>query len=400
MALCTKAYAKWVGKRLPTAEEWEVAIRHPQEKVFPWGDDWRNNLILSKNIQTSWTFPETKPIGTGKNGRSVSGIEDFAGQVSEWTSNVMPHHGVQFRMLQGASWFHRDPISYRSAFGYYSYEGWSSAFTGFRCASDTHLPHPKVSKIIKNIHEKENIRQIDTDGVIKIQSASGNSSYISILVPFFGSEWIGLSAPEGVTWEGKSLLNWYDKRDLKWNISTDNYASYVMQFPDIELHAEFKTGKDFVDQVFTVINHTGRPGWFRSSSCFNLQSHPLFYDCEALRTYTLTKNDKFELIRNFERPGECIHWIIGSVGTELEGLKRAMLAVFSQDDKWVIGCARADNDGRFTVACNMCFTCLHPDSSYYVDQKRSSKLRMYFIKGGLDDLLSRFDDDISQGGLA
>jgi hypothetical protein len=77
-----------------------------------------------------------------------------------------------------------------------------------------------------------------------------------------------------------------------------------------------------------------------------------------------------------------------------------MLAVFSQDDKWVIGCARADNDGRFTVACNMCFTCLHPDSSYYVDQKRSSKLRMYFIKGGLDDLLSRFDDDISQGGLA
>ena len=292
---------------------------------------------------------------------------------------------------------HRDPASYRSAFGWWAHEGWTAGFTGFRCALDAGLNPPEVAETMPTGEQRKSLPNNEADGNISIRSGSGNSSYISILVPSLGTERIALSAPEGVSWDGEGLLNWYDKRDLKWENSTQDYASYVMNLKGIQIKAEFMVGEDFVDQVFTVMNHTGKPGTFRSSSCFNLQSHPLFYDFEGLRTYALTNNNRFMLIRNFERRGECVRWITGSVGKEIAGLKRAMLAVLSHDGKWVIGCARADKDGRFSVSCNMCFTCLHPDSSYTVDKTRSSRLRMYFLKGGLDDLLSRFVDDMDSG---
>ena len=108
----------------------------------------------------------------------------------------------------------------------------------------------------------------------------------------------------------------------------------------------------------------------------------------------LTKDDKFIPIRKFKRPGECIRWITGSVGPELDNLRRAMLAVISRDGKWVVACARADKDGIFSVSCNTCFTCLHADSKYPVDKQRASRFRMYFLKGRLGDLLVRFKEDL------
>jgi formylglycine-generating enzyme required for sulfatase activity len=96
-----EAYAKWIGKELPTEAEWEYAARGKlEDAVYTWGNEfaprgkmmansWQGefpieNLLLDK-------YERTAPVGSfPPNGY---GLFDMAGNVWEWTSDWYGTYG-------------------------------------------------------------------------------------------------------------------------------------------------------------------------------------------------------------------------------------------------------------------------------------------------------------------
>lgn len=85
------AYARWVGKRLPTAAEWQKAGGWPEQlsggncNRFPWGDLFdpdRTNLWSSR-------VGHTVPVDAFPNGATPNGIFQMTGNVWEWLDDPL-----------------------------------------------------------------------------------------------------------------------------------------------------------------------------------------------------------------------------------------------------------------------------------------------------------------------
>ena len=217
---------------------------------------------------------------------------------------------------EGASWFHEDPLNFRIASQWYAYEGWRSALTGFRCVLDGNqtpprVPESKSDTVISVAAARKQLEAAVDGGPPTLVAGSGTSRHVSIRVPKFGAENIGLTAPETITWNGTGVMTWRKTPDMTWTQRTTGRAAYEMRFDELRVVAEFLAHDDCVEQRFTAVNLTERPGRFHTSSCFNLQSHPMFYDLEQLRTYVLDAQGKPVPMRRLSRGGDCVRWITG-----------------------------------------------------------------------------------------
>ncbi len=129
--------------QLPSESQWEYAARGPEGLIFPWGNTFVAENVVSGDNQTA-------DVGSRPGGISWVGAYDLSGNVLEWVSTIYDQDNYSYpydatdgredlqrtdvpRVVRGGSWTNSDNFL-RSAVRLRYYPTYEYTDVGFRCA--------------------------------------------------------------------------------------------------------------------------------------------------------------------------------------------------------------------------------------------------------------------------
>ncbi len=127
------SFCRWVKKQLPSEEQWEMAARGADGRLFPWKDGDPAGKICANKDDGG-----TCPVGTHAFDRSPFGLLDMGASVREWTSTpTITADAKPARMFRGGGWKIEDGAPKVSVLerSFLMLED-SAPDLGFRCSTD------------------------------------------------------------------------------------------------------------------------------------------------------------------------------------------------------------------------------------------------------------------------